>query len=392
MKRLTGWRRYPSLIRRLLDRRVLRLPPRFTWGLLRMMAGEKLTLLNGRLYVTTHFTPMPSGAFDTALESMVAISRGDARPISAYISLTDRCRFTCAYCSNAKEEPAADRTTVEARDAVRQLQEAGACCIGFTGGEPMLREDLAEIVATVDRRSYSVLFTSGHRVDDAAAARLAQAGLTVAAVSLDSRRAEEQNRVRGSGAAFDTAVRAIRAFSGAGVYTSVSAVLSPRMASGSDKLDLVRFCGGLGAHEVRFLEPIPSGRLAGTERLIGAGERREMERFRRAVNRDPSLPTVAMLSRMESAECFGCGAGWFHVYVDAAGRVCPCDFVQVPFGKIGEEPFAAVYRRMRDAVPPFATTCLQSRQRADGTFLAGEGAPPTLLAALAGLAATGEPE
>lgn len=375
----------------MLDRRILRLPPRYTLGLLRMMAGEKLTLLDGRLYVTTHFTPMPSRAFATAVETMVAIARGDARPISANISLTDRCPFACAYCSNAKPEPAVGLTTEEVRDTVRQLQEAGACCIGFTGGEPMLRDDLPEIVAAVDPRSYTVLFTSGYGVDDLAAARLRKAGLAVAAVSLDGRHAEEHNRVRGSGAAFDTAVRAVRSFSSAGVYTSVSAVLSPRMAADSEKNDFIRFCGELGAHEVRFLEPVPSGRLAGTKRSIGDEARRELERFRREVNRDPSLPTVALLSRMESPECFGCGAGWFHIYIDAAGRVCPCDFVQVAFGSIREDPFAVIYRRMRERVPRFSASCLQSRQKPDGTFLAGEGAPPTLLAALAGLTVKGDP-
>lgn len=209
-------------------------------------------------------------------------------------------------------------------------------------------------------------------------------------MSLDSRHAKEQNRVRGAEAAFDTALRAVRSFSSAGVYTSVSAVLSPRMAADSEKDDFVRFCGDLGAHEVRFLEPIPSGRLAGAERWVDAGVRREMERFRRKVNRDPSLPTVALLSRMESPESFGCGAGWFHLYIDAAGRVCPCDFVQVGFGNIREEPFVDIYRKMRERVPRFAATCLQSRRHPDGTFLAGEGAPPTLLAALAGLTVKGD--
>jgi MoaA/NifB/PqqE/SkfB family radical SAM enzyme len=209
-------------------------------------------------------------------------------------------------------------------------------------------------------------------------------------VSLDSRNAEEHNRVRGSEAAFETAARAVRSFSDAGIYTAVSAVLSPCMAAGLEKDDFVRFCGELGAHEVRFLEPIPSGRLTGTDRWIDSGARREMERFRREVNRDPSLPTVALLSRMESPECFGCGAGWFHIYIDAVGRVCPCDFVQVAFGSIREEPFTVIYRRMRERVPRFAATCLQSRQKPDGTFLAGEGAPPTLLAALAGLTVKGD--
>ena len=70
------------------------------------------------------------------------------------VSLTDRCNFDCVYCHNeglgdtrGPMEPADDEMSTD--DVVRFLEVAAEFdvdAVKFTGGEPMLRQDLEEIV------------------------------------------------------------------------------------------------------------------------------------------------------------------------------------------------------------------------------------------------------
>ena len=70
------------------------------------------------------------------------------------ISLTDRCQFRCPYCRpEAGEEPCeptADHLTArELARVVRVLTTIGIRTVRFTGGEPLLRRDLADVIASV---------------------------------------------------------------------------------------------------------------------------------------------------------------------------------------------------------------------------------------------------
>ena len=70
------------------------------------------------------------------------------------MSLTDRCNFDCVYCHNeglgdtrGPLDPQSDEISTE--DVIRFLEvceEFGINSVKFTGGEPMLRQDLEEII------------------------------------------------------------------------------------------------------------------------------------------------------------------------------------------------------------------------------------------------------
>ena len=59
----------------------------------------------------------------------------------------------------------------------RQARELGAAQLGFSGGEPLLRQDLAELIEAGAAWAYTNLITSGIGLDEARLARFAEAGL-----------------------------------------------------------------------------------------------------------------------------------------------------------------------------------------------------------------------
>lgn len=109
------------------------------------------------------------------------------------VSLTDRCNFDCVYCHNeglgdtrGPMEPADDEMATE--EVVRFLEVAAEFdvdSVKFTGGEPMLREDLEEIVRRTPDTMETSLTTNGTFLPERAQA-LADAGLERVNVSQDA--------------------------------------------------------------------------------------------------------------------------------------------------------------------------------------------------------------
>src|SRR5204863_9395357 len=94
-------------------------------------------------------------------------------PALATLLVTYRCNLRCRVCDlpdrAVARRKAGDRelSTAELRAVLDDLRAIGALGVGVTGGEPMLREDLFELLAHATRRRlHAHLNTEGFRVDD----------------------------------------------------------------------------------------------------------------------------------------------------------------------------------------------------------------------------------
>jgi cyclic pyranopterin phosphate synthase len=110
-----------------------------------------------------------------------------SRPISNLrLSLTPKCNLSCIYChregENASEGPL---SAAEIAEVLRVAAGFGIRSVKFTGGEPLLRPDLIEIVKSVPAGMESSLTTNGTLLAGLAA-DLKQAGLRRVNVSIDS--------------------------------------------------------------------------------------------------------------------------------------------------------------------------------------------------------------
>ncbi|WP_402466423.1 GTP 3',8-cyclase MoaA [Isoptericola aurantiacus] len=109
------------------------------------------------------------------------------------VSLTDRCNLRCTYCMPAEGLPALPRDAVMSRAEIARLvgvatRDLGVRQVRFTGGEPLLRRDLVDVVADVaalDPRPEISLTTNAVGLDSRADA-LRAAGLDRINVSLDT--------------------------------------------------------------------------------------------------------------------------------------------------------------------------------------------------------------
>ena len=101
-------------------------------------------------------------------------------PLWLLAELTYKCPLHCVFCYNPTDYLRYDRelTTAEWVDVLRQARALGAAQLGFSGGEPLVRDDLEELVAEAHRLGfYTNLITSGVGLNDSRARRLKEAGL-----------------------------------------------------------------------------------------------------------------------------------------------------------------------------------------------------------------------
>ena len=101
-------------------------------------------------------------------------------PLWLLLELTYRCPLHCVYCSNPVDYTAY-ATELATEDWLRVLREAralGAAQLGFSGGEPLMRDDLEQLAAEAHRLGYySNLITSGVGLNERRIAALKAAGL-----------------------------------------------------------------------------------------------------------------------------------------------------------------------------------------------------------------------
>jgi PqqA peptide cyclase len=101
-------------------------------------------------------------------------------PLAILAEVTHRCPLQCPYCSNPLElERARDELDTDAwRRVLDQAAAMGVLQVHFSGGEPMARRDLEDLVAHAARAGlYSNLITSGVMLSDARADALVEAGI-----------------------------------------------------------------------------------------------------------------------------------------------------------------------------------------------------------------------
>lgn len=180
------------------------------------------------------------------------------------LSVTDRCNLRCVYCRPRNGGRAMPRSEELTRQQVVACVEAihrvvPVRKVRFTGGEPLLRDDLPEIVRDVRAllpEATLGLTTNGMQLA-ANASRLRAAGLDALNVSLDAMDATSFAEVTGGGK-IEPVLAGIRAARDAGFSPlKLNAVLLATH-NGEQLTELVRLAATHGA-EPRFIELMPSG-------------------------------------------------------------------------------------------------------------------------------------
>jgi len=301
-------------------------------GQLPASAGEQISL-------STWLPPAPSTAFQRFAKSQVKALFGMRTPDQVTISITEECPNRCVHCALPDSGRRLSLQPDVVKDLIEQILDLGTTLVIFDGGEPTLYRGLPELVASVDQRAISTLFTSGAGFTLQLARRLKEAGLYAVNVSLDSPVAVEHDAMRGREGAFRDAMTAAENALSAGLLMDIYVVL--RHQNMEHLREFHQLARRLGAHELTFFEVVPTGRWAKKSGVtLSEEDHRRLESF---VQEAGSPRIFSVPGALRSFGCFA-GRSWMHVA--PSGEIYPCACMPKPWGSIFKEPLRKIWQRM----------------------------------------------
>ncbi len=146
----------------------------------------------------------------------------DKKPVVVWNS-TRRCNLKCIHCYSSSQniDYPDELTTAEAKAMIDDLAAFGSPVLLFSGGEPLLRQDLPELLQyAVDQRMRAVISTNGTLITKAQAAIFRKIGLSYVGISLDGIESTH-DRFRGTTGAFNAAMKGLRNCQDAGLKVGV---------------------------------------------------------------------------------------------------------------------------------------------------------------------------
>ncbi len=171
------------------------------------------------------------GRQSSRLPSHLLQFSADKKPVVVW-NAGQRCNLKCVHCySQSQDRPYPDElSTAEGKRLIEDLAEFGSPVILFSGGEPLLRNDLLELAErAIGLGLRAVISTNGTLIDERMAGRLKKIGLSYVGVSLDGMR-ETHDRFRGVKGAFDAALKGIRACQEAEIKVGLRFTMNRRNA------------------------------------------------------------------------------------------------------------------------------------------------------------------
>lgn len=300
----------------------------------------------------------------------------DKKPVVVWNS-TQRCNLKCHHCYSHSQNKHYDGelSTQEAVNFIDSLADFGVPVLLFSGGEPLMRGDLFELIGHARARGIrAVISTNGTLITDNSATRMQQAGLSYVGVSLDGM-SGINDHFRGVTGAFDRALQGIRACRNAGVkvglrftITRENAAEIPEIFNLLEREEIPRICfyhlvyTGRGAEMVnKDLDHVSTRKVVdniidSTSRLHQKGKNVEVLTvdnhadgvylyLRMLREKSPRAESVFQLLSMNGGNSSGIGIG----SVSWNGEVHPDQFWRhYSLGNIRQTPFGEIWTNQNE--------------------------------------------
>ena len=287
---------------------------------------------------------------------------------------TNKCNLHCSHCyQDAGEAVSEELTTAEAKTMIDGIAKAGAHLMIFSGGEPLMRPDIFELVRYAASKQLRPVFgTNGTLLTEETVSKLKDSGASTLGISLDSLDPQKHDRFRGVRGSFDQTMEGILSCRRAGLPFQIHTTV---LDWNKDELgDIIDFASSEGAKAVYVFFLIPVGRgVFLEESALETVEYEKLLQLLMTKQKELSItikPTCApqytrVASQLDVALdrrfAKGCLAGISYCVVSPSGIVRPCAYMTETAGDVRQMPFdqiwadSELFRRLRTR--DYAGTC-----------------------------------
>ena len=286
--------------------------------------------------------------------------------------VTRSCNLACKHCrAEAHSEPyPGECDTAAAKALIDTFPEVGSPIIIFTGGEPLLRPDVLELVSYAsDRGLRSVMAPNGTLITSEKARLMAEAGVQRCSISIDGADAAHHDVFRGVPGAFEGAMQGIAYLREAGIPFQINTTVTKTNLRHFK--EIFTLASRLGAVAWHIFLLVPMGRAAelGNE-VITAAEYEEtlnwLYDFRKTTSmhlKATCAPHYYRIMRQRARQeglavtpdafgmdalTRGCLGGTGFCFISHVGQVQPCGYLELDCGNVFKTSFPDIWR---DAVP-----------------------------------------
>lgn len=268
---------------------------------------------------------------------------------------TNKCNMHCKHCyREAGVEAKQELNTTEGKALLEEIAKAGFRIIIFSGGEPLMRSDIYELVEHATKLGLRpVLGSNGALITLEVAKKLKVAGAMGIGISLDSLSPKKHDEFRSYEGGYRETVKGMKNCREAGLPFQIhTTVMKWNM---NEILDITDFAVGMGAvaHHTFFL--VPTGRGANIEKQsLNLDQYEELLKDimlkQKEVNIElkptcaPQFMRIAKEMGMNPRFSRGCLAGTSYCIISPIGDVQPCAYLNLPIGNVRETVFSEIWR------------------------------------------------
>ena len=267
---------------------------------------------------------------------------------------TNKCNMSCKHCyRDAGDSYSEELNTEEAKSLIEEIAKAGFKIMIFSGGEPLLREDLFELIGHASKfKLRPVLGSNGTLITKEMAYKLKEAGVMGIGISLDSLEPSKHNMFRGLDGAWEQTVNGMKNCKEAGLSFQIHTTVMDW--NYKEVLHITDFAVEMGAaaHHIFFL--VPTGRAVNIkDEFLNAEEYEtlltDIVLKQKEVNIEvkptcaPQFLRIAKEQGVPYRFSKGCLAGISYCIINPKGDVQPCAYLDKPIDNIRHKPFSEIW-------------------------------------------------
>ncbi|MHB8172325.1 MAG: putative heme d1 biosynthesis radical SAM protein NirJ2 [Thermincolia bacterium] len=267
---------------------------------------------------------------------------------------TNQCNMFCEHCyRDAGAKADEELSTEQGKALLDEIAKAGFKIMIFSGGEPLMRDDIYELVEHAVKLGMRPVFgTNGTLITLEVACRLKEAGAMGVGISLDSVDPVKHDKFRAFPGAWEGAIQGMKNCREAGLPFQIhTTVVDWNMDEVLDITDLAVELGAM-AHHIFFL--VPTGRAVKIEEESLRAEQYE-ELLTKIMKKQLEVPIelkptcapqfmrIAKEMGMDLRFSRGCLAGTHYCIISPMGDVQPCAYLNMKLGNVKEIPFSEIW-------------------------------------------------
>jgi len=280
-------------------------------------------------------------------------------PMLIAFEVTRRCRFACRYCRvGPAGESDTELTTGQCKKIIKAVADYSKCMIILTGGEPMEREDIYDLIEYGTSLNLPmVMATCGYLITEDSVQRLKAAGIGALSFNIEGASAESHDRFRQAPGAFEAAVEATKIANKAALPFQVNTTITK--VNADEAVGIAELARRLGAGTFNPFIYVPTAANTHSEEVVLDPIEYEVllnelleiklkSDIKIRVTCAPAFARVCAEKRLNrlNDDVSGCMAGRGFGFISHTGDVQACGFLEVSAGNIIENDydFAAIWR------------------------------------------------